>query len=188
MKLAKEKELEGKVFNNFTFLRYSRKQGGKFYCIFKCVCGSDVEKRLDRVKSGESKHCGCLKNIKKADRAKKRIVQDEKDMLINKLYSSYKKSALKRNHNFELNLDIFSDLIFNKCYYCKSPPLQKLVGNGKVKEYEGILYNGIDRVDNTIGYINSNIVSCCGWCNRAKGTKHFDDFIKYIERIKSSLT
>ena len=186
MKLEKEKELKGKVFNNFTFLKYIRKQGGKFYCMFKCVCGSEVEKRLDRVKSGENKHCGCLKSTKKAEIVKKRVVQDEKNMLINKLYSSYKKSANRRNHYFNITIDYFSELIFKDCFYCEAPPLQKLVGDGKVREYEGILYNGIDRVLNNEGYTEDNTVVCCGYCNRAKGTYSAEAMKEYINRIKRS--
>ena len=190
MKLVKQIELEGSIFNNFTYLRYTRKQGAKFFCLFKCICGCEVEKRLDRVKSGEQKHCGCLKElrVRKNTPKKKRIIQEEKSMLINKLFNSYKKSALKRKYSFEIGLDYFSELIFNECHYCNSPPLQKLIGEGRKKIYEGIIYNGIDRVINDIGYTEENTVTCCGYCNRAKGVYSAEAMEEYIKRIRENIT
>ena len=46
-----------------------------------------------------------------------------------------------------------------------------------------IMYNGIDRKDNNIGYIVSNCLPCCSWCNKAKLTNKYEDFLNYIERV-----
>jgi hypothetical protein len=63
------------------------------------------------------------------------------------------------------------------------PPLQKGVGK---KYYNGeYLYNGLDRVDNTKGYIISNIVSCCGQCNRAKGILSQEEFLQWLKRASN---
>jgi len=52
-------------------------------------------------------------------------------------------------------------------------------------EQQWIFANGIDRVDNSKGYSDTNCVPCCSECNHAKGTKSYGEFIKYLERITS---
>ena len=54
----------------------------------------------------------------------------------------------------------------NVCFYCE-------------KFSENRSYCGIDRVDNDIGYILSNCVSCCSNCNDIKSNSTF----KQIEKI-----
>lgn len=41
----------------------------------------------------------------------------------------------------------------------------------------------IDRMDNTIGYVLDNVVSCCGACNRAKGARPYGEFVAWLDRI-----
>jgi len=70
-------------------------------------------------------------------------------------YNRYKQGAKRRNHIFKLSLFDFTTLIVQPCYYCDRK--------------DGI-YNGIDRVNNTKGYVNNNCVSCCKKCNFMKGS------------------
>lgn len=72
-----------------------------------------------------------------------------------------------------IDFDTFSSLVKGKCYYCGQ------VGSNSTG------YNGIDRVDNSKGYIEGNVVSCCKQCNRAKGTESAELFRKYIEGVRS---
>ncbi len=43
--------------------------------------------------------------------------------------------------------------------------------------------NGIDRFDNTIGYIKDNCRSCCSLCNYLKRDSSYEKFINKIKRI-----
>lgn len=43
--------------------------------------------------------------------------------------------------------------------------------------YGPFTFNGIDRLDNSGGYVSGNIVSCCQRCNMAKGKMSAGDFI-----------
>lgn len=47
------------------------------------------------------------------------------------------------------------------------------------------VYNGIDRVDNSVGYVLSNCVPCCSTCNRMKGTMSSEEFKEKIKLIYS---
>ena len=46
----------------------------------------------------------------------------------------------------------------------------------------GYLHNGIDRIDNNIGYESKNVVSCCKICNYAKSNMNYKDFILWIQK------
>jgi hypothetical protein len=49
-----------------------------------------------------------------------------------------------------------------------------------------IIVNGIDRVDNSIGYIKSNSVTCCSQCNFAKNDISLYEWLSYLERFQSN--
>ena len=44
-------------------------------------------------------------------------------------------------------------------------------------------YNGIDRIDNTKGYLSDNCVSCCSHCNTAKMQMTYEDFRKWVTAV-----
>ncbi len=63
-------------------------------------------------------------------------------------------------------------LVRQLCTYCGSVPSQKIRWHNKKQKVEKSLhYTGIDRKNNAKGYVNGNVVSCCGVCNSIKG-KH----------------
>jgi hypothetical protein len=132
-----------------------------------CKCGKDYEKYLTKYNK-ESKICKkCTDNqAKQDDKRKDRKRNYKKEYLknLNVYYKQYITSAYKRNYVMELQFNEFEDLVKNKCYYCDYQ-----------KENE---VNGIDRVDNTKGYIKENCVSCCEVCNRIKHVYHKNFFIE----------
>lgn len=90
------------------------------------------------------------------------------------LFCQYKRTASKKEHAFELTINQARALFFGNCHYCGIPPQQI---------FRGILYNGIDRVDNSLGYLDSNTVSACGFCNYAKRGNSVQQFYVWIERV-----
>jgi hypothetical protein len=97
-----------------------------------------------------------------------------------KVLDEYKQNADRRNLTFDLTPDQFYNLTQCDCYYCDSPPRQKRVYKNGIQAY---LFNGIDRIDNDVGYILSNCVPCCKRCNYAKRgltPSQFMDMIKTI--------
>lgn len=91
---------------------------------------------------------------------------------INVKYIKYKNGAINRNLTFTLTDDEFINIIQNECYYCKLIPDK---------------HNGIDRLDNNIGYIKDNCVSCCTTCNFLKHTMNYNEFINHIKKIYNHL-
>ena len=43
--------------------------------------------------------------------------------------------------------------------------------------------NGIDRIDNNLGYTVQNSISCCKKCNYAKHKMSYDEFIELVTNI-----
>jgi hypothetical protein len=102
-----------------------------------------------------------------------------------KLYRGYRNDAKKRGYEFSLPYDDFSVLIQNNCSYCNSPPsTKKSPRKNKFKKLKSFLLNGVDRIDNSIGYAGYNCVPCCKICNYAKHKLDFSDWIKWLENIR----
>lgn len=96
------------------------------------------------------------------------------------VYLRYKQNATARGYKFNLTRKAFAVLIDGACHYCGyvgGSQLSKGLGKYKVR------YTGIDRLDNTKGYIKGNVVTCCKVCNRAKKDLSYGMFIDYIQRL-----
>jgi len=86
-------------------------------------------------------------------------------------YSKYKIEAKNRNYQFNIPEDIFYYFRdYCNCYICN-------------KQSNKNHKNGIDRVNNNIGYKVSNILSCCGMCNIMKKNMKIKDFINHCDKI-----
>ena len=45
------------------------------------------------------------------------------------------------------------------------------------------VYSGLDRVDNSIGYILENVVPCCVTCNSMKMAMSYNEFITHLRAM-----
>lgn len=91
-----------------------------------------------------------------------------KDLFEQKI-NSYKEGAKKRNLPFTITDMECLKLFSKKCYYC-----------GFINQEHGI---GIDRADNSKGYLKSNCVPCCTQCNIMKRDHDLVTFIKLCQHI-----
>ena len=96
---------------------------------------------------------------------------------LNAFYYNTKSSANKRGYTFDLSLSEVSFLSQLPCSYCGKEPSQVL------GSFPNFLYNGIDRIDNSTGYVEGNCTPCCKLCNRMKGILSVDDFKEHIKTI-----
>jgi len=94
------------------------------------------------------------------------------DHLINmsNLYGIYKYGAISRGYVFELTLEQFETLRKGNCYICD-------------KQNTCLHSNGIDRVDNAIGYVLDNCKPCCGECNIMKKQYNINKIFEKMEEI-----
>lgn len=96
------------------------------------------------------------------------------------LYGVYRDGAKRRRHSFLLTFEEFKQLTAGNCHYCGAPPAQRYKNK---KNLTYCTYNGVDRVDNEVGYELDNCVTCCGVCNKLKGTLDTQAFLAAVERI-----
>lgn len=170
-------DLTGKKFGRWTAIKIAGKRpngdgGTRIFWECRCECGNIRNIDGASLKSGHSKSCGCLR--KEGRRIFPHGIPEQKYLL-----RMYKRNAEARGLDFLLTKEQFASLIERDCYYCGIKP-GTLV---KAKGYSGkYAYNGVDRVDNSVGYIYSNCVPCCETCNRAKRMMSEDEFAEWIVR------
>lgn len=174
-------DLIGEKFNRLIILRPVKKND-RTYLVCKCECGNTKEIKMSHVKSGRTKSCGCL-NIEKLKARKGRVsklLKPDNYAAKYRLYKSYEKHAIERGYCFDIDIDFFVGITSGDCYYCGSQPSKTIKGRRSRSSYT---YNGVDRVDNNIGYVEENCTSCCTTCNIAKSTQSKEDFLKWIGKV-----
>lgn len=156
---------------------YNSKRGGKinfrlWTCL--CECGKIVLLTPSQLRCGHIKSCGCSLLEYRSINARKEKGYAAKTQI----FLSYQIGAKERNLSWELSREYFIEITQKNCFYCGSPP------NNISKRNSGdFIYNGIDRIDNNLGYSINNIVSCCKNCNRAKLEMSIDDFLSFIKKV-----
>jgi 5-methylcytosine-specific restriction endonuclease McrA len=93
----------------------------------------------------------------------------------------YRHGSRVRGWEWALGRAEFDRLITSACVYCGSPPLTPYREPGRT--YDGFTYNGIDRVDNKLGYVPGNVVTCCKVCNHAKWNMGQAEFVAWLDRV-----
>lgn len=148
--------------------------------IFRCACGAEVEKTLFDVRRLDTKSCGCGRKGKPSPN---RLSGGGSSL--NALYAGYVRASKDRGHSWNVSKEEFQVLTKRDCHYCGVPPSR--VKKAHKSAYGVYEYNGIDRVDPSIGYELSNLVPCCWLCNRAKATLTVEEFINWAARLSAYL-
>lgn len=99
---------------------------------------------------------------------------------INQCFHSYKKGAKYRNLEFCLSKDEFFKITTCNCFYCGRPPFQVMKSRNDNGDF---IHTGIDRIDNSRGYILSNCAPCCMVCNSFKSNLTTEQFLNLITNI-----
>lgn len=145
---------------------------------FSCDCGNkECYLAGNTVASGIVKTCGC-KNLffgKGDDRAFRAILR------------KYKESANLRNILWKVEDEDIIKLFSLPCFYCGIEPRTVFTTMEKGGGERLTKYNGIDRLENGSGYMPSNIVPCCSFCNRTKNNLSSTEFLIGIKRIAKYL-
>lgn len=175
---------EGKGYENFIGKRFTKlvvlEDVGHFigHRHFRCVCdcGKIIIVDGTKLKDGHTKSCGCIRrglpNLK--------IRKEYGKSSLNKLIASYIRNAKIKGLSFNLTEYDMISLFQGNCFYCRNPPSGIISSKTAYGEY---IYNGIDRLDNDIGYVKENVVSCCKECNYRKGSQNYKSFLEWINRV-----
>ena len=95
---------------------------------------------------------------------------------LEKAYRTFVRACTRYNKANELGLEEWSELVLSDCSYCGDPPSRRVSGYNT-------MINGIDRIDNDMGYLVENVTTCCWRCNKMKGTMSKDDFLRQVNKI-----
>lgn len=170
-KIPKE-ELIGKTFGQLQVLKICTDKRGKVAYECLCSCGRHVINGRTDLESGRVKSCGCNKKRIRANKATGKHYA----------YISIKSSANTRKIEFDLTEDEVVSLIQEPCYYCGT------IGSRTARTHDRFKFNGLDRIDNNIGYKKENVVSCCSDCNYMKKDKTQTEFYEKIQLLQKRFT
>ena len=164
-------DMTGRKAGKLTVIARAGSRKGNALWLCTCECGGRATVDGSNLRTGQTRSCGCLNLQSTADP-------------VARIWAKYKAGADRRTLPLEISTEQFTMLLAGNCDYCGAPPSQTIrVGHGLNKPHPTFRYNGIDRVDTARGYVDGNVVSCCGACNRAKGRMSREDFLHQIEAI-----
>lgn len=146
----------------------------KWVCL--CDCGKETISKSANLRNGYKKSCGCLNDEYKAKFAAKH--KPEVIDYYGRAFCSYKQQARNRGLTFQIPRDEFSRIVSMRCVYCNAKPSNySAVKDGRT------FINGIDRIDNSVGYVEGNIVPCCSQCNWAKKDMSAFEYVQHCRSV-----
>lgn len=166
--MRKRIDRTGQVFGRLTVLQRDESARSKWIC--RCECGT-----IKSIYSGDFqkiKSCGCY--IKEMMRG------PSGESAFTHVWTNYTKQAKSRGLQFKLNKEFFRSMISKDCFYCGAKPSnlsKNQYGNGDLR------YNGIDRMDSSVGYLPYNCVPCCAVCNRSKSDMTTSEYVAYLNDL-----
>lgn len=136
------------------------------------MCGVTLEKLTKGIKDNLLQKCDdCYSTMRKVEDNRKRERNYSSERLLNpeRHYREYAASAIKKNVEFSITLEEFTEVVTKQCYYCK-----------KYNETEVL---GIDRIDSFKGYVKGNILPACEICNTMKKQLTMKEFANHISLL-----
>ena len=159
-------DLAGRKFGKLSVISFSHIEGKDSVWLCLCECGKESRHFGYKLKNGHTKSCGCLMRELTCKRNLNRRGVPNKPQnyaAFKKILGFYKSNAKLKGLEFSLTEDEFMDIITKPCFYCEKPPL-KLSSTNTGR----LLYNGIDRIDNSRGYVLGNVLPCCTRDNKMR--------------------
>jgi hypothetical protein len=188
------RDLTGCKFDKLTVLNFidiSKNRQVIWNCL--CVCGNKRALKASRLVSGNATHCGCLR-IEKSYKLPGAAAWNSK------WRHFLTDSCNSRNLPNQFSKEDFVKITSKKCFYCnKEPkpyspyanergeirPSHKLITTQETIDRSWIKINGIDRVNNEVGYLTNNSVPCCWECNQMKGSLPFYEWCGFIDKFRA---
>ncbi len=150
----------------------------------RCECGKEWKagaaylkrKELVLVKYG---FCGCKEcfNFKK-----RKQIESTETLNYKPVITYFKHQASRRKKEITLTDTEIIKLFQSECFYCGETNSNKRPTSG-MKNNRIVSHNGIDRLNNDLGYTKENSVSCCKLCNYCKHSLNYNEFINRITKI-----
>lgn len=179
--MGKFKDEIGNVYGNITVIKRVPNHPQK-HCamwLYRCQCGVEKTTTGGDLRFGKVKSCGCDRSDRAFKMGKANLKAPGHSSFV-MLYNRYACTARNRGYVFNLDKDQFKTITQSICHYCGIEPKQIADKGTASGTY---LYNGVDRVDNNLGYEPYNVVPCCTACNMMKRLMSKQEFIDHVKRI-----
>lgn len=147
---------------------------GKVNYLVQCDCGDLRWVRSDILKKNKWGCRACAKEL-----SRKKFGEEHS---ISAAWKSLIGNARNRGISVEITKDEFAQIAKMNCFYCGEEPVEKVYYDQPSWSTPARL-NGIDRVDNSVGYTLDNIVASCYICNRGKMDLSLEDFKAWIIKL-----
>lgn len=192
--MAPMKDITGKRFGRLTAIKHdgwytnekSKKRHSRWLC--SCECGNEKNIDLSHLLRGSTQSCGCLskEHAIKLNKIHGKIngqLKKKDGSALRSRFNHYKQNAKSRNIEFDIDFELFSNLVTQNCIHCNEEPKMNLQYYNAKKAYaqkNGSEFqeeyfrsqipsmNGLDRIDPTKGYIVNNLQTMCSTCNIGK--------------------
>jgi len=168
----KYNDISGNKYGKLTVLdERVKSERGELLWVCECECGEKCNVTSSDLRRGRSNYCINCNNAKSYQST------------LSCLVGGYRRGAEKRGLDFNLTATEFDKLITQNCHYCGVEPIQYYHKKNMVV---GITYNGIDRIDNSVGYELDNCITACKFCNFAKSRWSLDEFLTWLNKIRGN--
>lgn len=145
-----------------------------------CDCGNEKITTGGLLNAGHTTSCGCARRVPRPGYQPPNTLPPGRAAR-NRVLRTYRRAARDRSLSWELTEEEFDTLVGQDCTYCGCPP--STIAKADQRGCGDFIYNGLDRKDNTIGYVPGNVLPCCSVCNHAKKDMSYDDFTSWIARL-----
>jgi hypothetical protein len=138
---------------------YIRYEGARYYYRYICMdCDADRKKLFPRGSAQANKK----KNKKSGDKQKKDRRDPRKRAKV--IVADCKAADRKKNRTSDLTVDFVKSLIVNGCAYCGDSEIQI----------------GLDRIDNSLGHLQSNVNPSCRRCNWIRRDMPYEAWLRFV--------
>jgi len=155
----------------------------KWLCL--CKCGNTTEVASNALVKGTTKSCGCYySSLKNGHVHKTRRYEDTR----NDVLLRYQHVARKAGREFSIPDDVFFKMVQQPCHYCGTAPKSVMsTPSSKKTGRKEFVYNGVDRVNSSKGYVKGNCVPCCIVCNRIKNNHSVKFLRQHLTKMLSNM-
>jgi hypothetical protein len=174
---------EGDIYNNLIAIKFSRRDSTTktTYWEFVCkVCNNKHITRLQDVRCGKIKSCGCEKNKGHLNGQWNGLFE-----LSGRTIGHYKRNALKRNIEFNVSEKYLWDLYLKQNKKCPYTNIELII-KPKSGDYRTPSNASLDRIDSSIGYVQGNLQWVYKPINVFKNSMSKTEFINMCKLISSN--
>lgn len=175
----RSKVIVGKTYGFVTVIERLPNEKGSAIYLCKCECGNVYNRTGGSLTGGRAqrcKKCGNREHLAKMHTVHTRPKGEAA------CYATFvitrRSCAVLRRLAWEISYEDWKRLTVQPCHYCGCPPSN--CGRGRNGDYH---YNGLDRVDNDVGYTLKNVVPCCKCCNHSKSDQTLPEFLSWVSKV-----